>query len=149
MSDPSPSVRPSQGSSGPHPIPVVRLIALDTQGRALLLRRADGHTGEGGWCLPGGKIDYGETAIEAAERELREETGLGCSDLTFLFYMDSPPVETGAMHCINFYFGCHARGDLVLDQESRDSAWIAPADLDRYEIVFRNDEGLRRYWSVE
>jgi ADP-ribose pyrophosphatase len=36
----------------------------------LLIRRAD--TGE--WALPGGKLDPGETALHAAERELREET---------------------------------------------------------------------------
>lgn len=39
--------------------------------RALFVRRAD--TGE--WAFPGGHIEDGETAEEAAERELREELG--------------------------------------------------------------------------
>jgi 8-oxo-dGTP pyrophosphatase MutT (NUDIX family) len=44
---------------------------------ALLVRRtAEGdHAGE--WSIPGGKIEDGETAEEAAERECEEELGIG------------------------------------------------------------------------
>jgi hypothetical protein len=51
------------------------------------------------------------------------------------------------MHCINFYLECEVGGGLALNPESTDSAWIGPEDLSRYQIAFRNDEGLRRYWS--
>lgn len=40
--------------------------------RLLLTRRSD----NGEWCMPGGGIDPGERPAEAAEREVREETGL-------------------------------------------------------------------------
>lgn len=32
--------------------------------------------GEGSWTMPGGKVDFGETLIEAAIRETKEETGI-------------------------------------------------------------------------
>ncbi|HDS1738358.1 NUDIX domain-containing protein [Pseudomonas putida] len=36
------------------------------------------------WSLPGGRIDPGETQIEAARRELKEGTGLALSEAQFL-----------------------------------------------------------------
>ncbi|MGQ0742054.1 MAG: NUDIX domain-containing protein [Alphaproteobacteria bacterium] len=49
-----------------------RAIALNSQGQVLLVR----HTYVGGWHLPGGGVDRGETSAEALLRELREEVGL-------------------------------------------------------------------------
>jgi 8-oxo-dGTP pyrophosphatase MutT (NUDIX family) len=43
--------------------------------KVLVGKRGDGQ----GWCLPGGKVDPGESFCEAAERELWEETGIICS----------------------------------------------------------------------
>ena len=131
----------------PRPVPAVRLIILDNSGRVLILRRAAGDTGGGFWCLPGGKVDYGDTVEESAARELKEETGLRAVKLRFLFYQDSPPFEPGGMHCINFYMECNAEGNLVLNEESAEAQWIGPEDVTRHSIAFRNDEGLARYWS--
>ncbi|MEW6084050.1 MAG: NUDIX domain-containing protein [Chloroflexota bacterium] len=47
-------------------------IIFDENKRVLLTRRTD----NGLWCLPGGAMDSGESAAEACEREVREETGL-------------------------------------------------------------------------
>src|SRR5690348_10830712 len=88
------------------PVPVVRLIALDSSGRVLILKRTSNSTDGGRWCLPGGKIDYGDTTEQAAVRELQEETSLRATNLRFLFYQDSLPPGPGRMHCINLYFEC-------------------------------------------
>jgi 8-oxo-dGTP pyrophosphatase MutT (NUDIX family) len=47
-------------------------IIFDENKRVLLTRRTD----NGQWCLPGGGMDSGESAAEACEREVWEETGL-------------------------------------------------------------------------
>ena len=41
----------------------------------LLLRRSD----NGHWCLPGGRMEPGESVVDAARREIREETGFEVS----------------------------------------------------------------------
>jgi 8-oxo-dGTP pyrophosphatase MutT (NUDIX family) len=50
----------------------VGVVVRDEKGRVLLERRSDC----GWWGLPGGRIEPGESAIEAAVREVKEETGL-------------------------------------------------------------------------
>lgn len=141
--------RPEPASSSPGPpIPTVRAIVLDPQGRVLILRRRDTRYGDGAWCLPGGKVDYGDTAEQALVRELEEETSLECTSSRFLFYQDGLPGHAGDMHCVNLYFTCQTRGAVSLNSESSEYAWIGPDELDRYRVVFGNDEGLHRYWGT-
>ncbi|WP_374692619.1 NUDIX hydrolase [Accumulibacter sp.] len=131
----------------PYPVPAVRLIIADREGRILVLRRRSAAYGDGAWCLPGGKVDYGETVEQTVSKELREETGLACSSARFLFYQDSLPMVPGGMHCINFYFACSVSGTVALNDESSSFAWLSREDLASRALAFRNDEGLRRYWA--
>lgn len=130
-----------------HPIPVVRLIVSDKNGRILLLRRSNTFHSSGAWCLPGGKVDYNDTVETTCKKELFQETGLSCLNVEFLFYQNSLPPAAGEMHCINLYFKCEAEGKIRLNEESSKFAWIAPQEIDNYEIAFRNDKALLRYWS--
>jgi mutator protein MutT len=129
------------------PVPVVRLIVPDATGRVLILRRAPDSTDGGRWCLPGGKMDYGDTVEQAAIRELQEETSLRATNLRFLFYQDSLPPAPGRMHCLNLYLECSAEGEVVLNEESVEAAWISREDVARFHLSFRNDDALARYWA--
>ncbi|MDX1388443.1 MAG: NUDIX domain-containing protein [Acidobacteriota bacterium] len=136
------------GDEFDYPVPIVRLIIADDRGRVLILRRhAESEYGKGSWCLPGGKVDYGDTVEATVEKELREETTLECTAMEFLFYQDSLPLEPGRMHGINFYFKCIVSGEIELNDESSEYVWLGPDDLDGYDIAFRNDEALRLFWK--
>lgn len=68
--------------SRPTPAPVlpafrlcVRCLCL-RNGRLLLIRHLSQATGREFWALPGGLVEKGESLVDAARRELAEETGL-------------------------------------------------------------------------
>ncbi len=56
--------------------PAARVVCVAGDGRILLLNWRDPVSGVTLWEPPGGGIDPGETPLEAARRELTEETGL-------------------------------------------------------------------------
>lgn len=54
----------------------VRVVLADVSGRVLLFHVRTRDVPSGWWELPGGGIDSGESYLEAAVREIKEETGL-------------------------------------------------------------------------
>jgi 8-oxo-dGTP pyrophosphatase MutT (NUDIX family) len=129
------------------PVPSVRVMVADRAGRVLILRRRPESIGGGAWCLPGGKVDFGQAVEDALARELLEETGLTVVSARFLFYQDSLPTAEAPMHCINLYFACEATGAVRLNHESTEHAWVGEADLAAHELLFGNDEALARYFA--
>lgn len=60
----------------PGPVHVVAAVLRDARGRILLARRTAGRDLAGAWEFPGGKVEPGETALQALDRELQEELGI-------------------------------------------------------------------------
>lgn len=114
-----------------------RLVLLDAAGRVLLFRYTDG-TAREFWALPGGGLEPGETARQAARREVFEELGLEVDELPFLWsrhtayvFADHPVSQSEAFFLVEnppVSFGrnleeAHAREGIL------EMRWWDPRDL--------------------
>jgi len=55
-------------------VPSANVVVTDDAGRILMIHRTD----NGNWAIPGGAMDLGESLVDCAVRETREETGIEC-----------------------------------------------------------------------
>jgi 8-oxo-dGTP diphosphatase len=125
--------------------PSVFVAVREEQGHLLLVRRCD----SGAWELPGGRVDVGESAVEAAVRETAEESGLRVR-ITGLVGLFTDPA-----HVVEAAMGDEVRQQFVLcfhgwavwgrphpdGHETADAAWFAPADVKALML----EPGARRW----
>jgi 8-oxo-dGTP pyrophosphatase MutT (NUDIX family) len=86
----------------------VTVVVID-QGRVLLIQREDLKI----WALPGGAIDPGESIVQAAIREVHEETGLEV-ELIRLVGIYARPQWVGSTH--SAIFAAHPTGGTLRPQ---------------------------------
>lgn len=100
---------------------------VDTTRRcALLLRRFDADRDyPSHWCFPGGRVQTGETTIDAAAREALEETGLTVHELERLDRRESTGA-TGRTYVIDCFLTTSWFGSLIEfpSAEHAAAAWV-------------------------
>lgn len=115
---------------------------FDEQHRILLTRRAD----NGQWCLPSGGMESGESAAEACEREVFEETGLSVRVNRFvgvyshpdqlIVYADGNKFQIVALHFEAVIIG----GEPGLSDETSDFGYFTMEEIEKLEMLGRHKE---------
>ena len=91
-------------------------------GRVLLGRRIGSH-GAGTWALPGGHLEFGESAAACAAREVREETGLEIDDITPAPYTSDVFASEGKHYVTLFVVARSEAGDPVTCEPEKCAGW--------------------------
>jgi len=126
----------------PAPRAAVGVVCL--RGREVLLIRRGRPPLMGAWSLPGGRIEWGERACDAALRELREETGVQADLLGLLDVVDGLFADVrgqlAAHYVLVDYAAIWTAGDPVAGD---DAAAAAFHRLDGLEALHLWPETLR------
>jgi ADP-ribose pyrophosphatase YjhB (NUDIX family) len=118
-------------------VPSVNVVVTNADGDVLVIRRSDNQN----WAVPGGAIDLGESMVQAAVRETKEETGIDC-EITGLV-----GVYTDPKHLILYTSNGEVRQEFSIvltaratggtptrSNESSDVRWVARESLGEYAM---------------
>ncbi|MFO0937846.1 MAG: NUDIX domain-containing protein [Gemmataceae bacterium] len=110
----------------------------------LLLRRDDDTFQPSTWCLPGGKIDAGETPEQAALRELEEETGL---DVGRVRPFRSYPADNGGQSHV-FVCKVHGKQDVKWSNEHTGYRWVGRDDESKIDYMLDTKQRIDDYFAT-
>lgn len=111
------------------PVPAVGVVCLRGE-EVLLIRRARPPLA-GSWSLPGGRIEPGERAVDAALRELREETGVEAEITGLLAVVDGIIPADGRHFVLIDYAARWRSGEPVAGDDATEAAFHPLAEVDR------------------
>lgn len=117
---------------------------FDEQGRIFLTRRAD----NGQWCLPGGRMESGESVAEACEREVWEETGLRVRVRRLVGVYSHPDQlvvypDGNKAHIVALHFEAEIiSGTPALSNETTDFGYFTLEEMQGLEFLGRHKERI-------
>ena len=122
-------------------------VLIQEDDRYLLIKRAAEPDADL-WSVPGGMVELGERAAEAAKREALEETGLEVEIVEVLGVVDK--IVEGDGNRIKFHFvivdylAHPVGGSLEASSDALDARWVRSKDFQDYEMPPTLVELLRR-----
>jgi 8-oxo-dGTP diphosphatase len=124
------------------PTPTVAVGAVAVVNDRILLVRRGQAPEAGGWTLPGGKVEPGESLARAVVRETAEETGLEVRCGAFVGWAER--IGPG-YHFVILDFAVHlvAPGEPVAGSDAREVAWVETGNLSKVALVSGLEDFLR------
>jgi 8-oxo-dGTP diphosphatase len=129
------------------PRPIIKAAsACVWRGDEVLLVERGQALGQGFWSLPGGKVDPGETALYAANRELLEETGIVA--MLSIHVGDFEIVTDKVSYVISCFSGTYISGAALAQSDARAVSWIHWQQITNYRLAPNTKDAVIRARTV-
>jgi ADP-ribose pyrophosphatase len=126
----------------------VAVGAIVIKEKKILLVKRNKEPGKRKWAIPGGSVKLGETLQEAAEREVREETGLTIKAeepvYAFDLILQDKQGETRFHYVIIDLMADLTGGRLHASDDAEDARWFSPEDIKEVEVTESTREFLKK-----
>lgn len=109
---------------------------IDDRQRVLLTRRCiEPFCGQ--WVMPGGKVDYGESLLQALHREISEEVGIEIHVDGLLDVYEHLALGERNDHYVILYYRARPLtvGLAPNNQEVTEASWVGAGDLRAYDLT--------------
>lgn len=127
--------RGTESTAMAHPIATVGALISNAANKVLMVRT---HKWSDMWGIPGGKIKFGETSLDALRREIKEETDLEIEAIEFVLVQD-------CIHSKEFYreahfvllnYTCRATDGrtVKLNDEAQEFRWVTIEEAARLNL---------------
>lgn len=131
----------------------VAALFIEHENRILLLHRQETKSQGNLWGIPGGKLDKGETPLQAVLREIKEETGYDFSkqavenlEAVYIEYNDKD-------HFVYHMFRTKLIGDpsavKINFREHKGYTWVTPRDGLKLELIKDEDACSKLIYDIQ
>ena len=107
------------------------------EGRVLLVKRGN-PPAKGVWAIPGGSVELGETLVQAAQREILEETGIRIQPGEPVFSFETIERDPDGQIRFHYYIvdleAEYLGGELRAGDDAENAQWVSADQLEHLEI---------------
>lgn len=117
--------------------PAAAVAIINDKEEILLLKRADSSK----WTMPGGTLEFGESLVDCAIREVREESGLDVKVTEVIGTYTDPNIKVEysdgevRQEFTIVFSGAVIGGNIVIDEESTDYKWVPLKQVDKLTLA--------------
>ena len=109
----------------------------------ILLGERNKKNANGYWVLPGGGVEWGETIMEAAVREIKEETNLDIEILKFICHKEVIATHADYHTVVFFYLAKPKNTEIKVSDDLSDAGFFSIDEIRKMKTVDSVEQVLR------